>query len=58
MCRGNPQAAPTSSGASVFDTAKGFVGVWHLDKGLGDATANNNSGVNYGTVDTVGIIGD
>ena len=58
MCWGNPQAAPTSSGASVFDTAKGFVGVWHLDKGLGDATANNNSGVNYGTVDTVGIIGD
>jgi hypothetical protein len=58
MCWGNPGAQAASNGAAVFDTAKGFVGVWHLDKDFGDATANNNIATNYGTVDTVGIIGN
>ncbi len=47
MYWGNIAAADSSNGGKVFDTANGFVGVWHLNtSGTGkrpDATANNDS---------------
>ncbi len=65
---GKAAAQNLSSGASVFDTAKGFRGVWHFNEGgtdtAFDATANklhavssrSGSGVSFPT-DTAGIIG-
>ena len=53
---GNPAALNQSNGAAVFDTADGFVGVWHLGGASvaerQDATAYHNNG------QTVGYDGD
>ncbi|MBD3240878.1 MAG: DUF2341 domain-containing protein, partial [Chitinivibrionales bacterium] len=57
MYWGNGNAADSSNGAAVFDTANAFEGVWHLDTSLEGATVNANNGTNYGTVDTTGHIG-
>jgi hypothetical protein len=38
MYWGNPDTSDNSNGAAVFDTADGFMGVWHL-AGAGSATA-------------------
>jgi hypothetical protein len=55
MYWGNPNAMNESNGASIFDTANGFQGVWHLAEpgnstpgGYKDATVNayNLSGTN------------
>jgi hypothetical protein len=55
MYWGNPTATNESNGASIFDTANGFQGVWHLAEpgnstpgGYRDATVNayNLSGTN------------
>ncbi len=60
MYYGSGQTQSGSDGAAVFDTAKGFVGVWHLDEqGTGsrkDATAYGNDGtpVNYDGDERVG----
>jgi hypothetical protein len=43
MYWGKPDAPDSSNGAAVFDTANGFVAVWHMNGGTGnepDATAN------------------
>ncbi len=53
----NPQAADSSDGAGVFDTANGFKGVWHLNNALGDATVDGNTAVNTGTTNATGCIG-
>ncbi|MBN2188211.1 MAG: DUF2341 domain-containing protein, partial [Chitinispirillaceae bacterium] len=57
MYWGNPNAASESNGAAVFETANDFAAVWHLDNDFSDATAGNHGGTNFGTTDTVGIIG-
>jgi hypothetical protein len=57
MYWGNGGATSASNSQAVFDTACGFSAVWHLSKGCGDATINNNAGKNYGAIDTEGIIG-
>jgi hypothetical protein len=57
MYWGNPKAANVSNGASVFDTAYGNVGVWHLETGLVDATPNADNGIDSSTADAAGIIG-
>jgi hypothetical protein len=59
MCWGNSTATSLSDGAAVFDsgTTGGFKAVWHLNNGCNDASAGRNNGVDYGTVDTSGIIG-
>ncbi len=48
MLWGNPNAASASSSAAVFDTSKGFQGVWHMnDPGTApakDATVNHFDG--------------
>jgi hypothetical protein len=51
MTWGERAASSLSSGAAVFDTAEGFVGVWHLGDAVSgaqgeikDATANNLDG--------------
>jgi len=48
MYWGNSAALPQSSSATVFDTADGFAGVWHLgdevEDSLHDATANRLHG--------------
>jgi hypothetical protein len=46
-----------SNSAAVFDTAGGFEAVWHFDGNCNDATYHRKNGTNYGTTDTVGIIG-
>ena len=46
MYWGNAAATNASSGAAVFDTAAGFVGVWHLNE-AGTATANDATADNY-----------
>jgi len=61
MYWGNPQASKVSNGASVFDTADGNVGVWHLNETAGDvldATQNANIGKSENTVVTPGLIGN
>jgi hypothetical protein len=51
----------SNDGSSVFDSSNGFLGVWHMQGKAGqkvvDASANKNNATNYGTVDTLGIIG-
>jgi len=58
----NPNAASVSSGASVFDTSAGFVGVWHLGEhtgSLSDATINKHTGSRNGKQAWVqGCVGD
>ena len=51
---GNASAPNASSASAVFDTAKGFAGVWHFSPGdsLGDATANRNLLANTQTTQT------
>jgi hypothetical protein len=39
---GNVAAADSSDGEAVFSTDKGFKGVWHLNDGPQDATADHN----------------
>ena len=46
MYWGNPSAASASNSATVFDTAAGFEGVWHLS-GEGNATAFDATGNHY-----------
>ncbi|MBN2189140.1 MAG: DUF2341 domain-containing protein [Chitinispirillaceae bacterium] len=54
---GNGSAADSSSGAAVFDTANGYMGVYHLASNLNDATINAYNGTNNNSVDTAtGII--
>jgi hypothetical protein len=67
MFWGNSRAPSLSDGAAVFDTANGFVSVWHLDADQGsnpirfdDATANrlHGTGVNMAASDGVeGMVG-
>lgn len=61
MYWGNDNSSSASSGASVFDTATGFAGVWHLDPPAGskvpDATANDANGTATATSSVAGIIG-
>jgi hypothetical protein len=48
---GNPDAADSSNGAAVFDTADGFAGVWHLGESSGsihDATVDHYNGTRNG----------
>ena len=61
---GNHEAKTLSSSASVFDTAKGFRGVWHLGESGGaaalDATINQFDGTPTsmdGSSDVIGLIG-
>jgi hypothetical protein len=61
----NPNAQDSSTSASVFDTADGFQGVWHMQQGgtgtVKDATMNNFTAAPLGTAarpfDTTGYIG-
>ena len=52
---GNPSAVNTLEGETVFDTADGFQGVWHLNENpsgtsyVFDMTSNNNDGTWSGT---------
>ncbi len=60
MFWGNAAATSESDGAAVFDTAKGFKAVLHLNEptgDVGDATANGVTGANTGTTATEGVAG-
>jgi autotransporter-associated beta strand protein len=58
MYWGNVNVFSMSNAKAVFDTGNGFVGVWHLNNSdFTDATSNHNDATNYGTTDTVGVIG-
>jgi hypothetical protein len=61
MVWGNPAAGSASAGRSVFDTATGFRGVWHLGESSGlnrDATVNGYNGTRNGNqTQGGGIIG-
>ncbi len=56
MYWGNGSAADSQNAAGVFNTANGFLAVWHLAD-LNDATSNNYALTNNGTaVKTAGMI--
>ena len=58
MYWGKSDAATVSDGPSVFDTAIGFAGVWHMsNSNLSDATAHSWTAIDGGTEDTAGLIG-
>jgi hypothetical protein len=57
MYYGNASASNASKSSAVFDTGSGFIAVWHLDGACLDASGNNHDGINYGALDTTGIIG-
>jgi hypothetical protein len=66
MYWGKADAMDSSSGSAVFDTANGFMGVWHLGEtgnidpqGYKDATYFANHGTGYQTagMDTPSVIG-
>jgi hypothetical protein len=53
---GNPDAEDSVTNLTVFDTAAGFQGVWHLGENsdtLHDATPNRYHGIRYGTMNAV-----
>jgi hypothetical protein len=59
MYWGNLKVSAVSNSAVVFDTSNGFEGVWHLQETSGDvsdATINQNTGVNSGTLSITGVI--
>jgi hypothetical protein len=54
---GNAQATDSSSGASVFDTSNGFIGVWHMNEdpsagtsSIKDRTANAHDATPFGSM--------
>ncbi len=58
---GNDAAFSESNGEKVFQTTKGFAGVWHLSNSLEDATSNNLDGFDSPgkpTINTLGVVGD
>jgi hypothetical protein len=66
MYWGKVDAADSSSGSAVFDTANGFAGVWHLGEagnidpqGYKDATYNGNHGTGSQTagIEAASVIG-
>jgi hypothetical protein len=56
MLWGNSSATIQSDGASVFDTADGFAGVWHLSGSQADA--HRDATANHADGTTVGYDGD
>ncbi len=63
MYWGKPGAADSSNSAAVFDTANGFVGVWHLDEdpsdgtdAIKDASANQLDATAVGGMDNSKVI--
>jgi len=61
MFWGNAGASPLSSGSAVFDTTKGYQGVWHLSDAAGDsvrdATGNRYGGVSADAISRPSITG-
>jgi len=53
---GNSDAADAQDPIAIW--TNGYEGVWHLQNGFEDSTANLNHGINAGSVDTLGIIGN
>ncbi|MAB90074.1 MAG: hypothetical protein CMJ90_11515 [Planctomycetes bacterium] len=58
MFWGRDEATSESDGEATFGVDAGFAGVWHLGDDFEDATPNNLNGVNKGTVNAPGIVGD
>ena len=58
MYYGRISAIDSSNSALVFDTSKGFLGVYHFAPSdtFGDATLFNNDGTNSGTVSGDGMV--
>jgi len=57
MYWGNKQAADSSNGTHVFDTANGFIGVWHMNENastgaacIKDRTFNANNATPFGSM--------
>ncbi|MDB5102510.1 MAG: biopolymer transporter ExbB [Fibrobacteres bacterium] len=57
LLTGRDSVAGISDPASVFDTAAGFVGAWHLGGNLRDASGFANNGVDSGSQSVPGLIG-
>ncbi|MBN2035098.1 MAG: DUF2341 domain-containing protein [Chitinispirillaceae bacterium] len=54
---GNENAVSASSGASVFDTLNGHIGVWHLGETTDDATWHDNDATTGSALPADGMIG-
>lgn len=57
MYWGNPVAIPSSTGASVFDKASGYLGVWHLSDSGKDASGNHSDATVSTPIEAEGLIG-
>lgn len=64
MYWGNPSAVDASDGTRVFDTAKGYLGVWHLAEpgnrraaGYRDSSGNQAHGTGMNLADSAGVEG-
>ena len=62
MSWGNSSAASSSNSATVFDTANGFQGVWHMNDTTGslakDATGNHYDGTRLGSTPPTAVPGE
>lgn len=57
MYWGNDGADQQSNGPSVFDTANGYIAVWHCNEQFTDASYNKHNSTISSAVDTIGRIG-
>jgi hypothetical protein len=57
MYWGDPAAVAASNSEAVFDTSKGYLGVWHQGPGLADACIYGDGGIDSATTDTAGVVG-
>lgn len=57
MYWGNESAHNESNSSSVFDTANGYLAVWHCNDQVIDASYNRYNGSTCSATDTAGVIG-
>ncbi|MBN1128952.1 MAG: DUF2341 domain-containing protein [Chitinispirillaceae bacterium] len=57
MYWGNSEASARSDGTVVFDTAQGYLGVWHCGGSVEDATGRANNASSCSALDSPGIVG-
>jgi hypothetical protein len=56
MYWGKSGATSESNGASVFETSNSYVGAWHLNNNVLDASANAKNGTDNGSSNATGIL--
>ncbi|HEX2956433.1 MAG TPA: DUF2341 domain-containing protein [Chitinispirillaceae bacterium] len=57
MYWGNELAKGESNSSKVFDTASGYIAVWHCSNQVHDASANGHNSITCSATDAIGAIG-